>query len=359
MGLALTVETWVLSIFGWVWLTVQNIWMPSLLSSYVYYGFLLISTWHLMVCALFVDARQPRVAYFNFVLGFCLFTASCIADTFTTYTFGGEKYKPVHDLTGCCANCDIAKANQILFFGDTKLYLAPAGMLVGYLLVHFILAGAQVLLEPSLQNHSASSRTVWTGSGWGITLAALVSARCVIMFDGSTVTLIPESVFYLLLFSQPLMTLSVIYWLFAEVFLVLMILDGIPQLTLTGLRIVRSVILGVTLGFTVVTAVVFGMRGMLTLPMFVTLCVVLLSSVLGMLEAFLGRLPEDHETADRRSTGMYLRRPPTAVSRIRSSSQRTSVVTPGTLPVAATQRMSKHYIPVPIQMPPVPGKKAV
>jgi hypothetical protein len=355
MGLMFTVEAWILSIFGWIWLTIQNIWMPSLLCSYVYYAFLLLSTWHLIISSIFVDARQPSVAYFNSVLGICLFTASCITDTITTYTFGGEEYQPVQDTSGCCANCNIAKANQILFFGDTPLYLAQAGILTGYLLIHLILAGAQVLDIPP--QASITSRTVWSGTSWGITLGALLASRFVIMFDGSTVTLVPESVFYLLLFSQPLLTLSIIYWLFMEAFFVLMVLEGIPQLTLTAFRIVRSVTFGITMGFAIVSGIVFGLRGMLTVPLFLTLCLLVISSVIGMVEAFLGRLPE---TTGGNMMG-YSRRVATTTRGQTSFQQRSSVVvTPQSTSSGSStsHRMSRHYIPVPIQMP-TPGKKAL
>ena len=361
MGLMFTVEAWILSIFGWIWLTVQNIWMPSLLSSYVYYAFLLLSTWHLIISSIFVDARQPSVAYFNSVLGICLFSASCITDTITTYTFGGKEYQPAQDTSGCCANCNIAKANQILFFGDTPLYLAQAGILTGYLLIHLILAGAQVLdttpSQASMNSQYPPSRTVWSGTSWGIMLGALLASRFVIMFDGSTVTLVPDSVFYLLLFSQPLLTLSIIYWLFMEAFFVLMVLEGIPQLTLTAFRIVRSVTFGITMGFAIVSGIIFGLRGMLTVPLFLTLCLLVISSVIGMVEAFLGRLPE---TTGGNMMG-YSRR---VVSTTRGQTpfqQRSSAAVPSqsTSSVSSSShRMSRHYIPVPIQMP-TPGKKAL
>jgi hypothetical protein len=281
MGLALALEAWVLSVFGWSWLTVQNIWMPSLLSSLVFYGILLISSLNLVVSSLFVEGRYPRAAYFNTVLGFVLFCFVCIADTFDTLTFGGERFKPPDGRDGgCCANCDIARSNRALFFADSPLYVMQAGVLIGYLLVQLIVAAGQLL--------DTEMRSVWGGVTWGNTLALMLTARFIIMFDGSTLVLLPDSVIYVLLFSKPLMSLSIIYWLLLDAFILLTVLEGLPQLNIIGFRIVRGVSLGVTLFFVVLSCVVHGVRGMLTPPLFLGLCLVMLASVLGILEAFLG-----------------------------------------------------------------------
>lgn len=284
MGMALAVEAWVLSVFGWAWLTVQNLWMPSLLSSLVFYGFLLVSSLNLVICSLFADSRAPRVGYFNTVFGFILFCSICIADTFDTFTFGGETFRPDDMAAGsCCANCNIARTSRALYFADSPLYVMQAGILIGYMLVHLLVAGGQLL--------SSETRSVWGGSAWGNALSLMLAARFIIVFDGSTLALVPDSVIYVLLFSKPLMTLSIIYWMFLDLFLLLTVLEGIPQLNLISFRVVRGVGLGVSLGFVILSCVVHGVRGMLTPPLFLGLCVVLLGSIFGILEAFLGRIP--------------------------------------------------------------------
>jgi hypothetical protein len=285
MSLSLAAEAWTLSIFGWVWLTVQNLWLPSMLCSHVYYGFLLLTSCHLLATALVPDSRAPRVAYFNTVLGLCIFYACCIADTFDGYTFGGEQFRPPKSNPGdCCANCDIARANQVLFFADSPLYLAQAGTLAGYLIVHLLLAGAQQL--------DVSHRTVWSGTAWSSVLGMLLASRFIIVFDGSTLTLVPEGVFYLRLYSQPLLTLSVVFWLFFLAFIVLAGCEGAPRLNVLGFRIVRSAGFGVNAAFVVVSCVVFGLRGMLTTSLFTALLFLFFGSLGGVLEAFLGQEPE-------------------------------------------------------------------
>jgi hypothetical protein len=282
--------------------------MRSLLASLVFYGFLLLSSLNLLLSSLFPDSRHTKVGYFNTVLGFTLFCASCIADTFDTPTFGGEAFKPPKDtVTGCCANCDIARANQVLFFADSPLYLIQAGIVGGYLLVHLLMAGAQML--------DSENRTVWGGVAWGTTLGLLLTVRFIIMFDGSTLALVPDSVFYVLLFSQPLVTLSVIYWLFLYAFLFLSAFEGLPRLNILGLRIVRSLGLGLTLVFVIVSCVVHGMRGMLTVPLFLVLCAVLASSVVGVLEGFLGHLPKPAPTSVRVAAPSPKETPPVATAR--------------------------------------------
>jgi hypothetical protein len=324
MGLVLTVEAWTLSVFGWAWLTLQDLWLPSLLCSHVYYGFLLLTTCNLLVSSLAPDARQPGVAYFNTVLGLCIFYGCCIADSFTTPLLGGEQFRPpVSKADDCCANCNIARANQVLFFADSPMYLAQAGVVAGYLLVHLLIAGGQQL--------DAVHRTVWSGPSWTVPLGLMLAARFTIVFDGSTMKLIPDSVFYLLLFSQPLVTLSIVFWLFLIAFVALAGCEGIPKINLLGLRIVRSISFGITAAFVITSGAVFGLRGMLTMPLLFALLLLFAGALWGMAEAFLAK------TGPLPASGAQ----PAGASDGRA--------------VQASQR-PRTYIPVPVQMP--GGKKA-
>jgi hypothetical protein len=108
-----------------------------------------------------------------------------------------------------------------------------------------------------------------------------------------------------------------------------------PQLNLLGIKIVRSVAFGVTLAFVITSAVVLGTRGMLTVPLFCTLMVLLLCSAFGVVEAYMGKVPEVA---------------PTTVRRVMPAA-------PLSTDVPVIQRSSRNYIQVPVQM--VAGKKAV
>jgi hypothetical protein len=240
---------------------------------------------------------------------------------------------------------------------DSRLYLVQAGVVMGYTIIQLLLAGGS-MLDPLYDSAVSSfTRSVWCGFGWTTPLGGMMAMRFYVMFDGSVMTLIPESVFYLLLFSQPLLTLSLVYWFFMVVFVILMICDGFPQLDITGIRIVRSVSFGVALGFAVMTGVVFGMRGMLTLPLFVTLVIFVCGSGAGMVEPFLYSLSAKNEGGE---INGYLRRG--SVARARPASMaNTEATRPHGSSSDATQRMTKHYIPLAVQMPSggVGGKKAV
>jgi hypothetical protein len=128
----------------------------------------------------------------------------------------------------------------------------------------------------------------------------MLSARCVVVFDGSTMVIVPDAVYDVMFFLRPFSALvvpSLIYWLFTLAFLVFAVCEGAPTLDVLGFRIVRSVAMGVSAGFAVLTGVVFGLLGMLTPPLLTALCVLVLGGVVGMLEAFLGH-PVDPAAAE-------------------------------------------------------------
>ena len=106
MGMVLIIEAWFLSIFGWTWLTVQDLWLPSMLCTHAYYGFLILTTLNVVVSSLLADHREPRVAYFNTVLGMSLFYACCISESFlAAYSLGGKTFRPVASSPDAL-NCD-------------------------------------------------------------------------------------------------------------------------------------------------------------------------------------------------------------------------------------------------------------
>jgi hypothetical protein len=349
----LVVEAWILSIAGWAWFSVQEPWMPSPLAAFVFYGFLVLTTFHLLLVALFAEERGPRIAYFNMVLAMTVFCIGCIADTFQTHAFGTIPAQPLSDNVTrvCCVNCDMPRYHRALFFSGSRLFQLPAGVLIGYLLVHLLLAGGQML--------AGSPRSVWAGGAWSQTLAILLACRFIVLFDmsgsvqqarGMQTLVVPDMVFYLLVFSQPLLSLSFLYWLGMLVFLVLLLSEGIPTMGLVGIKIVRSVQFGLILGFTVLSSVELWEGGMLTVPLLSTMGVTVTASGVAMLEAYLGMTPRDAERAGflGGEIGGYARRPP--------------VSTPLPRPHAPfgpplPRQDMRGVIPVPVQMQ--RGKKAV
>ena len=346
--MVLVTEAWVVSIFGWAWLTVQDLWMPSLLASFVFYGFLLITTCHLVVCAFAPDNHAPRVAYFNMVVAITLFCASSVADTFHLGALGStpppQPTKPWY----CCTNCDFPRHNRALFFSDTPLYLAEAGVIGGYLIVHLIMAGAQMLADPA-------SRSIWGGGGWSMAFTMLLACRFVVLFNSNTSHMIPATVFYLLVFSQPLLSMSTLYWLCMCVLMVLLLCDGIPTLNITGVRVVRSVSFGIVSVFVGLSAVELWLSGTLTPPLMVSLSIAWAGNGLALVEAFLAQARPWPPSSDTSGYYPYNARPIPAPRGLIHSRDSVAVRVNSVPP--PVQRLTRDVIPVPIQMQ--PGKKGV
>lgn len=354
--MVLVTESWLLSIFGWVWFTVQEPWVPSPLSAFVFYGFLALSTSHLIIVSLFVDARAPRVAYFNVVLVLTIFCVGCIADTFQVPVFGTVPAPSSPDNTTrvCCINCNIARYHRALFFSASPFYMAPSGIIIGYLAVHLLLAGGQLI-----GNSVGFTRTVWGGGAWSTVLAFLLACRFIVTFDMSAVvalnkvkdlviTVIPDQVFYMLIFSQPLLSLSTLYWVVMLTFVILLMCEGIPTVDLVGIRVIRSIQFALILGFSVVSAWELWEGGMLTMPLLVTMVVTVAGSFIAMLEAYLGitQSMAGKSTMGGQNPG---RMPVSSLAQYRADL--------GWTGTKMASRLSRDYIPVPIQMQ--QGKKGV
>ena len=291
MSLILAAESWVLAILGWVWLTVQEMMAWSLLSAHVVYGLLLATTCHLLATAAYPDSRQFKRAFFGFVLVLALFSASCVVDTMHGAPLWGGRLNAT-TVQGCCSNCDNAWANRRLFFTDSSLYLVQAGVTLGYLVVHLLLAGAP-MLDPQ-------NRTLWPGPAFGTALAALLAARLFVVFQGSILTIAPSSSIYVLLFSMPLVSLSFIYFWFMLALTVLMAAEGVSGLNRTGLKVTRCLALGMLLLFAGVSMAVLQDRKMLTLGIFAGLVCTIPPAIFGVVEAFAAQDPAAESGAQSR-----------------------------------------------------------
>lgn len=318
MSLAFAAESWVLAILGWVWLTVQDMMAWSLLSACVVYGLLLVSTCHLLATAAYPDGRQFKRAFFGFVLALTLFSASCVVDAMHGTPLWGDRLNAT-TVQGCCSNCDNARTNKLLFFTDSSFYLVQAGVTLGYLIVHLLLAGVP-MLDPL-------NRTLWPGPAFGTALATLLAARLFIVFQGSILTIAPSSSIYVLLFSMPLVSLSFIYFWFMLALASLMATEGVSGLNRTGLQITRCLTLGMLLMFVGVSMAVLQDRRMLTLGFFAGLAMPIFPAIFGVVEAFAAQdPPAEPWPQSRRARAMAGARVP-------------------------------HYIPIPIQVE--GGKKGV
>jgi hypothetical protein len=281
MGLVTATEAWVLAILYWCVTAVQEAFAWSLLCCVVGYGGLLVTTAHLAVTSFVPDDREPRRAYFAATLAFSLFAAGCVADTANLYSAGTFR-PPREGVAPCCANYDVGKMYQILFFTDSLLYVLSAGVLMGAVLVQLLVAGA------GMYDHD--TRTAWPGIGWANSLAALLAARLAVIFDGSAVALCPQDSFYLQLFTQPLVSLSVVLLLFMLIFVVWIVLDGL-KLSVLAWRALRILNLVFHVAFASTCFGVLAERGLLTLQFILALLLCVAVAVQGCVWSWIRPVP--------------------------------------------------------------------
>lgn len=333
MGLLYASEAWILSIMGWVWLVTQEIWGVNLLSAYVYYGMLFLSTCNLVLVGCFPAMRSLRSAYFSAVLVLILSVASCIFDTVVELPAFGTTPFVLSGLNG--TNCSLAKMNRVFYFSDASLYLAQGGVILGYLIIHLFISAAGMI-----NGESDDARSIWPGSAWGLALMALVAFRYYIILDGSVKGLnstwnpgetLVRRFRYLYLFSEPLWELSVGFLVFFEGSLVLLTLEGFPMPTLGQRKFVRYFVMGFTPVFVGGACAALSYRGMLTFPALVSLLLAIPPAVVGTYEAAMAHSPRPSTPAARPSA------PPEAVMG-RSVYNRPDA------------RVRRHYIPVPVEM---------
>ena len=280
MSLLYASESWILSILGWVWLTIQDMGGASLLSSLVFYGMLLISTCNLLFAGFCPDVKGPKPAYFSVVVVLTLYGASCAFDGIETGSIGSTPFEP---MSGNVTGCSLAKMNRAFYFTSSSMYFLQAGVLVGYLLIHLLIAGAGMLDE--------GSKGVWPGPAWGVALIALAAYRFYVVFDGSAkgASLRPHGFYYFQLFSEPIWTLSSIFLLSFEGALILMALEGAPLPQLSQAKFVRFFVMGFSAIFFLGGSIVLAGKGMLTPPSFLILAMSLPPAIAGTIEAVQAR----------------------------------------------------------------------
>ena len=318
-----------MSILGWVWLTLQEVWGFNLLSAQVFYGMLLISTCNLALQAFIPDNRAPRAAYFGTVLAFAVFILASILDTIPMmHPFGFQPYSPPGNRT----ECTYAKIQQTFLFNGSPVYLVPAGTILGYMAVHVMVAGANMV--------DTENKSVWPGPAWGLALCSFLSFRLFTMFDGSLKANLEKQVFlYLHLFSEPVWELSAIFLLVFEGALLLCGMEGVYLPQLGQRKFVRFFSLGFVACFTIGSCVALATRGMLTGPTLVALALPLLPAIAGTVEAA-SQQPVQQYTPDAPSA-------PPAEQVMSSSMSGRSVFN---RPMSQAAKANRYYIPVPVEM---------
>ena len=337
-SLAVAVQAWIIAIFGWVWLSVLELGGVSLLAAQAFLGMLWLSTCNLVLTALLPESRAPPAGYFGAVLAFVLHLFFCVLDTFeSSSTMSTSNFVPPWNGT----NCTLARMHQVFYFSGSQFYLVHAGSAMGYLVVQLLVAASHML-------DSERRSSVWPGPAWGVGLVALLAFRGFVMFDGSAqgrVEMTDKTFFYFKLFSEPVLVLTLAFSGAFLLSLLLMSVDGLYLKDLPQRKFVRFFSFGFSLLFFFGACVVFGTRGVLTIPLFFALCFTLPPALVGVIEASKARnVPV---------SAPVVAHPQQPTAKISARSVFNRVAPPG-------GRHIKHLIPVPVEMRSVSEKnKAV
>ena len=268
------VESWILALIGWAWLSFQEVWAWSLLSAHVFYGLMFLSTCNVAASGVAPESAGPRSAYFAAVLAFFLHTVTCVLDTLPMPTIAGFEFvSPLNSTT-----CTLARSNQYFFFSDSQLYLAQAGATLAYFIIQLSISGAALL--------DSDRRTLWPGPAWGAGVCVLLCGRFVSTFDGMASGTQPGGGGkYFSIFSLPVAEFSFLFYGFMYLLGILIGVDGLLFPGLAWRRSVRYVTFTAVLLFVAFTGWTLFYKGLMTPSLLALLILILLPAIVGTIEA--------------------------------------------------------------------------
>ena len=273
------VESWILALISWAWLSFQEMWAWSLLSAHVFYGVMLLSSLNVVASGIAPENAGPRAAYFGAMLAFTLHCVCCIFDTLAMPVMGRAFESPVNATT-----CTLARSNQLFFFSDTPFYLAQAGATLAYLVLQLVVAGAGLL--------DSDLRTLWPGPTWGSGLAVLLCGRLISTFDGMARGVSAQSK-YLEIFSLPVVEFVFLFYVFMYMLGILGLLEGLMFPGLGWRKSVRFVEFPALAVFVIFVMYVTLTKGLLTPTLFALLVLLLVVAAASLIEAVLAQpLPQ-------------------------------------------------------------------
>lgn len=295
------VESWILALISWAWLTFQEMWAWSLLSAHAFYGLMCLSTLNVIATGMAPGSAGPRSAYFGAVLALALHTTCCVLDTLPMPQVGPKSF--VSPFTES-STCTLAKSNQLYFFSDTPLYLAQAGATLSYLVIQLVVSGAALL---------DSGRSLWPGSVWGCGMGIVLCGRFISVFDGMAKGLTPQAQ-YLEIYTLPVAEFAFLLYGFMFLLSVLGSMEGMLFPGLVWRKSTRYVTLAVILLFAPFLGYTLGLKGMLTPTVIALLGLVIVATIVGVVEAALavpvpGTLSLDPSEAPRPGQGPLRIRP--------------------------------------------------
>lgn len=274
------VESWILALISWAWLSFQEIWAWSLLSAHVFYGLMFLSTCNVLACGFAPESNAPRSAYFAAVLALSLHSTVCILDTLPIApAFFGSRFESPLLLNS--TTCTLARSNQLYFFSNTQLYLAQAGATLAYLVIQLAVSGAGLL--------DAETRSLWPGPTWGAGVGVLLCGRFISAFDGMASGTQPGAANgnnkFFSIFSLPVAEFAFLFYGFMYLLGILIGVDGLLFPGLAWRKSVRYVSFTAVLLFAAFTGWTLFYKGLVTPSLLALLILILLPAVAGMVEA--------------------------------------------------------------------------
>jgi hypothetical protein len=335
------VESWILALMGWAWLTFQEMWAWSLLSAHVFYGLIWLSTCNVIASGVAPESPAPRSAYFAAVLGLTLYSTCGIFDTLPMPTLGPMPFEPP---TGR-PDCTFAKATQVFFFSNLQIYLVQAGVTLAYLVIQLVVSGA-ALLDTEL-------RTLWPGPAWGGGLAVMLCGRYISLFDGMAKGLTAQSK-YLEIFSLPIAEFVFLFYGFMYLLGILTATDGLLFPGVAWRKSVRYVTFVVTFLFIAFAGYALGVKGLLTMAQLALLVLLLIPAIVGLVEAVrAGPDPPASRSsavpAPSQTPAAWAARPATQVFQWQPSAPAYQPQWAQTRQVVPTRQL-RHVIPSPVEM---------
>lgn len=275
MTVIYAVEAWILALMGWGWLSVQEVWAWSLLSAYVFYGLILLSSFNLVLTGLAPGNLGVRSGYFSAVLVLFLYTTCCVFDTFLSISMGTVKFEaPFSNQTG--ALCSFTRAQQLFFFSDSPFFMVQGGATLGYLVIQLLVAGAGML--------DSEASSLWPGPTWSLGLGMLLSCRMIIVFDGTAKGVVGHAR-YVQLFSLPLVEFVTIFAYFMYFLGALLASEGLLFGGVEWRKGSRYVSFVGSVIFCIVLLAVLLPKGMLTPALLSLVLIMLAASVYSLIEA--------------------------------------------------------------------------
>jgi len=272
-------ESWILALLGWAWLSFQDMLAPSLLGAFVFYALMLLATLNVAASGFAPEGVGPRAAFFGTVLALTLHTTCCVLDTLPMPQVGWQAFASPFG----AGTCSLARSTQLFYFSDTGLFLVQAGALLGYLVVQLVLAGAALL--------DSDHASLWPGPSFGCGLGVLLCSRFISVFDGMAKGKKAGGSGYLEIFSLPVLEYTFLLYVLMYLMAVLAAVDGMLFPGLAWRKSVRFVSMALVPLSAVFIAYALLSKGMLTPGVAVLLVLMILSTVVGTVEAAMQYVP--------------------------------------------------------------------